>query len=190
MGRLEVEFEFATAICAARGTTGSSSLPPQVADAIGLVPSPNFYVAYEVDSVGSTTPQQKRLKYELTRWPTSLDPDQVTAEYEQNVPPPSYSWQKAGWRLSFEAIPRSPGRRGDPANTTIGIHPSMWVAEDSDRVLKAVRKKGRKYGDLALPFIVAVGNPRSPHLGNGKTGRYSHRTSTSDAPRPHSPWPA
>ncbi|MEV7032574.1 hypothetical protein AB0N99_20450 [Streptomyces sp. NPDC093272] len=140
------------------GTTGSSSLPPQVADAIDLVPSPNFYVAYKVDSVGSTTPQQKRLKYELTRWLASLDPDQVTAEYEQKVPLPRYSWQEAGWRLSFDAIPRSPGRRGDPANRTIGIHPSVWVADDSDRVLKAVRKKGRKYGDLALPFIVAVGN--------------------------------
>ncbi|MGW7750283.1 hypothetical protein ACWGK6_01680 [Streptomyces violaceusniger] len=138
--------------------TGSSSLPPQVVDAIDRVPSPNFYVAYKVDSVGSTTPQQRRLKNELTLWLASLDPDQVTAEYEQKVPLPRHTWQEAGWRLSFEAIPRSPGRRGDPTSRTIGFHPSVWVADDSDRVLKAVRKKGRKYGDLALPFIVAVGN--------------------------------
>ncbi|MFJ6543302.1 hypothetical protein ACIQMP_22005 [Streptomyces sp. NPDC091385] len=138
--------------------TGSSSLPPQVVDAIDRVPSPNFYVSYKIDSVGSTTPRQNRLRSGLKRWLASLDPDQVAAGHERKVSRPKHVWQEEGWRLEFEAIPRSPGRRGDPTSRTIGIHPSVWVADGSDRVLKAVRKKGKKYGDLALPFIVAVGN--------------------------------
>ncbi|AYN40588.1 hypothetical protein D9753_18725 [Streptomyces dangxiongensis] len=177
--------------------TGSSSLPPQVADAIDRIPSPNFYVSYKVDSIGSTTPPQKRLKSELTGWLANLDPDLVTAEYEQKVPLPRHTWQEADWRLSFEAIPRSPGRRGDPASRTIGFHPSVWVADDSKRLLKAVRKKGGRYGDLALPFIVAVGNsavfPEDEDIESalyGTSVEYAHRTGSTFGRNPDGYWTA
>ncbi|MEU0690122.1 hypothetical protein [Streptomyces uncialis] len=139
------------------GGTGDS-IPPQVEDTIDRIPSPNFSVSYKVDAVGLTTPSQKRLKSELPRWLASLNPDLVTAEYKQKVPLPRYVWREAGWCLTFEAIPRSPGRRGNPASRTIGIHPSVWVADDSRRVFEAVKDKGGKYGDLGLPFIIAIGN--------------------------------
>ncbi|WP_237542738.1 MULTISPECIES: hypothetical protein [unclassified Streptomyces] len=139
------------------GGTGDS-IPPQVKDAIDCIPSPNFSVSYKVEAVGLTTPSQKRLKNELPRWLASLDPDLVTAEYEQKIPLPRYVWREAGWGLTFEAIPRSPERRGNPASRTISIHPSVWVADDSRRVFEAVKNKGGKYGDLDLPFIVAIGN--------------------------------
>ncbi|MYS22237.1 hypothetical protein GTW78_19085 [Streptomyces sp. SID4948] len=141
------------------GDTVSNPLPPQLADAIDGVPSPNFFVSYEFDRVGSATPPQKRLKAGLTRWLASLNPDQVIAEYERKLPLPKYTWQEADWCLTFQAIPRSPGKRGDPTSRTIGIHP--WTAgfdDESDRVLDAVKRKGGKYGDLGLPFIVAVGH--------------------------------
>ncbi|MFD5815146.1 hypothetical protein [Streptomyces sp. NPDC127038] len=138
---------------------GSNALPPQLTDAIDRLPSPNFFVSCKLHSAGSTTPPQKRLKAELTNWLASLDPDQVIADYERKVPLPKHTWQEAGWCLTFEAIPRSPGKRGDPSSRTIGIYPSAWMVEDgSERVLDAVRKKGGKYGDLELPFIVAVGH--------------------------------
>ncbi|MBO3674795.1 hypothetical protein J5X86_07025 [Streptomyces sp. NEAU-YJ-81] len=140
------------------GDTGPKSLPPQLTDAIDRVPSPNFLLSYKLDSAGSGTPPQKRLKTGLTRWLASLDPDQVIAQYECKFPLPRHTWQEAGWCLTFEAFPRSPGRRGDPTSRAIGIHPAVWVDDESDRVLDAVRKKGGKYGDLALPFIVAVGH--------------------------------
>ncbi|MEU5682418.1 hypothetical protein DEJ48_07605 [Streptomyces venezuelae] len=133
-------------------------LPPDLADAIDSVPSPNFFVSYTLEQTGPMTPRQRRLKTELTQWLASLHPDQVIAEYERKVPLPKHTWQEAGWRLSFEAIPRSPGKRGNPTSRTIGIHPAMsWFGDESGQVLDAVKKKGGKYGDLALPFIVAVG---------------------------------
>ncbi|MGW4619539.1 hypothetical protein [Streptomyces sp. NPDC004592] len=137
--------------------TGFTPAPPQLLDAIDGVPSPNFFVSYKVDKAGPTTPSQRRLKTGLERWLASLDPDQVIADYERKVPLPRYTWQEAGWCLTFEAIPRSPGKRDDPTSRTIGIHPVEWLDGESDRVLEAVKKKGGKYGDLALPFIVAVG---------------------------------
>lgn len=141
------------------GDTMPNALPPQLADAIDGVPSPNFFLSYTLDRAGSATPPQKRLKTGLTRWLASLDPDQVIAEYVRKVPLPRHTWQEAGWCLTFDAIPRSPGKRGDPTSRAIGIHPATsWLDDESDRVLEAVKKKGGKYGDLALPFIVAVGH--------------------------------
>lgn len=138
--------------------TPSNPLPPQVSDAIDSVLSPNFFVSYRLDRAGSATPPQKRLKAGLTGWLASLDPDEVIAAYERRVPPPKHIWQEAGWCVIFEPIPRSPGKRGDPTSRTIGIHPATsWLGDESDRVLEAVRKKGGRYGDLKLPFIVAVG---------------------------------
>ncbi|MFC9132885.1 hypothetical protein ACFT4A_39445 [Streptomyces sp. NPDC057099] len=140
------------------GTTTSISLPPQLIDAIDRVPSPNFFLSYKLDSVGSATPSQRRLKTELTRWLASLDPDQVIAEHERKMPLPKHTWLEAGWAITFEAIPRSPGKRGDPTSRAIGVHPAIWVGDEPNRVFDAVKRKGRKYGDLGLPFIVAVGH--------------------------------
>ncbi|MFI1171533.1 hypothetical protein [Streptomyces melanogenes] len=140
------------------GGTGSNRLPPQLSDAIDDVLSPNFFVSYKVDRTGSATPPQKRIKAGLTRWLASLDPDRVAAEYARKVPLPKRTWQEADWCFTFEAIPRSPGKRGNPASRTIGIHSAIWVDGESNRVLDAVKRKGGKYGDLALPFIVAVGH--------------------------------
>jgi hypothetical protein len=139
--------------------SASNPLPPQLADAIDRVPSPNFFVSYELNRAGSATPPQKRLKAELTRWLASLDPDQVIAGYERKVPLPKHTWQDGDWSITFQAFPRDPSARGGPTSRTIGIHPvSDGLDDQPRRVLDAVRKKGGKYGDLALPFIVAVGH--------------------------------
>lgn len=123
------------------GDTVSNTLPPHLTDAIDSVPSPNFFVSYNLDKAGSAAPPRKRLKAGLTRWLASLDPDQVIAGSQRKVPLPRHTWQEAGWRLTFEAIQRA----GPSASTP-------------DRMLDAVKRKGGKYGDLNLPFIVAVGH--------------------------------
>lgn len=136
-------------------------LPSALVDAIDSVRSPNFFVSVSIDGTGSAaTPPQKRLKAELTRWLAELDPDQVFAGYKQHKAPlPTQTWQGAGWSISFTAVPRSPGKRGDLSTRTIGVYPAMaWFNNRSELVLHAVKKKGKKYGELSLPFIVAVGH--------------------------------
>ncbi|MFJ4407236.1 hypothetical protein [Streptomyces sp. NPDC088910] len=137
---------------------GRHAVPAQLIDAIDRVPSPNFFLSYRLDTAGAATPPQRRLKSGLFRWLEGLDPDQVIASYERGAPLPMCTWREAGWCLTFEAIPRSPGRRRAPTGGTIGVHPSHWLDDQSNRVLAAVKKKGGKYGDLGLPFIVAVGH--------------------------------
>jgi hypothetical protein len=137
---------------------GRHSVPPQLIDAIDRVRNPNFFLSYRLVRTGSGTPPQKRLKTGLARWLEGLDPDQVIARYERKAPLPSHTWQEAEWCLTFEAIPRSPDRRGVSTRGAISVHPSQWLDEKSNRVLAAVKRKGGKYGDLGLPFIVAVGH--------------------------------
>ncbi|MYV53719.1 hypothetical protein [Streptomyces sp. SID3212] len=173
-------------------------LPPHLNDAIDSVPSPNFFVSCEIEKTGSATPPQKRLKSELMRWLADLDPDRVIAEHERDVPLPKYTWQEAGWCLSFEAIPRSPGKRGDPTSRTIGIYPAMdWLDNDSERVFDAVKRKGGKYGDLELPFIVAVGHaaafPEDEDIETalyGSSVEYSHAGAPTFGRRPDGYWTA
>ncbi|MET8136316.1 hypothetical protein ABZV24_30995 [Streptomyces sp. NPDC005251] len=178
--------------------TGSYLLPPQLSDAIDRLPSPNFFVSCKLHSAGSATPPQKRLKTELTRWLASLDPDQTIADYERKVPLPKHTWEQAGWCLTFEAIPRSPGKRGDPSSRTIGVYPSVWVVEDgSERVLDAVTYKGGKYGVLELPFIVAVGHaadfPEDEDVAKalyGSTVEYAHASGSTFGRKPDGYWTA
>ncbi|GHE80184.1 hypothetical protein GCM10017786_07800 [Amycolatopsis deserti] len=139
------------------GDPTQDAMSGRLLDAINGVPSPNFFLSVSIIRVGSVEPPQRRLKAELVQWLGGLDPDRVQADYEQRqVPLPTHIWQEAGWSLSFTAMPRSPGVRGR-FSRGIGIYPMIWMRDRSDHVLGAVKKKGGKYGDLALPFIVAVG---------------------------------
>jgi hypothetical protein len=149
------------AICTTQrvGDLVAAAVPPQLLDAINSVPSPNFFLSYTLHTTGSNTPSQKRLKADLKSWLAGLDPDHVFARYKHGKPFPRRSWEQAGWHLTFEAIPRDPGGRGGSTSRTIGIHPPIaWIGDDSDRIFEAVKEKGSKYGELGMPFIVAVGN--------------------------------
>ncbi|MEU0511637.1 hypothetical protein [Amycolatopsis sp. NPDC006125] len=139
------------------GDPTQDAMSGRLLDAINSVPSPNFFLSVSIVRVGSAEPPQRGLKSELARWLGGLDPDQIQADYEQRqVPLPSHIWQEAGWSLSFTAMPRSPGARRRSARA-IGIYPMIWMRDRSDHVLNAVKRKGGKYGDLALPFVVALG---------------------------------
>ncbi|WP_433261542.1 hypothetical protein ACQPZF_27105 [Actinosynnema sp. CS-041913] len=142
------------------GDMTSGALTPSLIDAIESVPSPNFYLAVSVNQAGSAAPSQKRLKAGLIRWLAALDPDRFLADRDRHdMPLSAHVWREAGWSVSSRAIPRSIENRGLPSNGTIGFYPALaWFDSGSSLVFDAVRKKGKKYGDLSLPFVVAVGN--------------------------------
>lgn len=134
-------------------------LTASLLDAINTVPSPNFYLAVTINRTGAKKPSQKRLKADLARWLEELDPDEFIADRElRNGARARHTWAEADWSISFEAIPRSPESRGLPGRT-IGFYPTIaWFGGESELVLDAVKRKGTKYGELNLPFIVAVGH--------------------------------
>jgi hypothetical protein len=135
-------------------------LTPQLTDAINGVTSPNFLLAVSVEETGPPAPPLKRLRSELTRWLADLDPDQVSADHQDHGHPwPRHVWEERDWRLTFDAIPRRPDRRGLPSARAIGIYPAIgFFRTRTHAVLDAVKEKGNKYGDMPVPYIIAVGD--------------------------------
>ncbi|RAS59703.1 hypothetical protein C8D87_1133 [Lentzea atacamensis] len=136
--------------------TAYSTLTLSLFDAINAVPSPNFSLAVTINKTGTAKPSEKRLKAGLVRWLEGLDPDEFDGA-QDNPAKFSHTWEEGDWSFSFQAILRSLGNRGLSAST-IGFYPALpWFGGESDLMHSAVKKKGSRYGDLDLPFVVAVG---------------------------------
>ncbi|MDT0479588.1 glycosyltransferase [Streptomyces sp. DSM 41640] len=65
--------------------------------------------------------------------------------------------------LMFEAIPRIPGKRGDPSSRTIGIYPRCGWTEN--RALCSTRSRGREGSAAISPS--SRGRGRAPAQGSG-----------------------
>lgn len=130
-----------------------------VIDSINKLDSPNFYLSLSADGDPESTPSGKKLKKKLSRWLNGLDPDEVTRNVEASGHSafPRIEINQDGWNVEFVAIPKSPERRGLENSTTIGSLSNgvRWLGT-WESIRDAVLKKGKHYGDIDLPFLVAV----------------------------------
>ncbi len=129
-----------------------------VLESIEKLDSPNFFIGISAKGNPDTPPPGKALRGELSNWLSSLDPDAVAMDVEENGPEqiPSMTWEHAGWRVEFEAIPIKPEKRGK-GQRVIGVLSggARWV-NAWETIRNAVRSKGGRYGELKTPFIVAI----------------------------------
>jgi len=126
-------------------------------DTVNRVGDTNCVLMLDELREGVTPPAAAKLRAELRRWLTSLDPDDMT-DLEHA---PTFQWEQDGWAASFRAIPkaqhaRRPARRGDRAIGVYG-HTSAQMVDDAPTIRDALKAKYRDYGDLDAPFIIAVG---------------------------------
>lgn len=131
-----------------------------VFNVINCMNSPNFILSVYHSGVPASSPPARRLCQELERWLSSLDPDEHARIAEQAGVDqlPIREWQHEDWKLTFRAFPKSLEYRGQPGAPVIAvIGPSdAAVVETHVPVRSAVRRKATKYGNLDLPYIVAV----------------------------------
>lgn len=129
-----------------------------VLEAIEKIDSPNFFVGISAHDNPHTPPPSKALRRELANWLSSLDPDSVAKDVEENGHEriPSMTWEHEGWHVEFEAIPIKPERRGK-GQRIIGVLSggARW-ANVWEPIRDAVRTKGGWYGELKKPLIVAI----------------------------------
>lgn len=126
-------------------------------DVINRLDDRNFYLWLHVLQIGPRNPAAARLRTELARWLTTIDPDSVTDYAEA----PRLRWEQEGWVAEFSAIPVRQDVRGQNRQDrrAIGIYadrPAAWV-DDSTTIQKALSSKDGEYGQLDKPFIIAVG---------------------------------
>ena len=150
----------ATSALPSQDETAKERMIAQLYDSLNKTESPNFFVAVELNGTPTTSPPGKRLRQELERWLSTLDPDDLRHRLEtggfDNLP--SFEWSYQDWSISFLPIAKSSALRGKPGVRPIGTTlPTKAKAVDShSSIHRAVIAKATKYGELALPFIVAV----------------------------------
>ena len=130
-----------------------------VYDALDRMKSPNFFLLIRLRGSPSTPPPGGRMRRFLERELAKLDPDEVATRYETGGygALPAWHCEHEGWRLTFRAWPKSPNARGKPGVRPIGMrfYEPRWIGTHLG-VRNSIGSKATKYGDLDLPFVVAV----------------------------------
>lgn len=125
-------------------------------DTVNRLDDPNFMLWLDDLVEGSNPPSAARLRADIGRWLSELDPD---APWNMESAP-SYRWRHDGWSVTFKPIPIRPDARGRrPKGRAIGVygHTGVNWIDDAPTVRKALVSKQHEYGDLDAPFIIAVG---------------------------------
>lgn len=139
--------------------TAANARIAQVYDTLNAMESPNFFLGIRLRGAPATPPHGARLRRDLTRWLSGLDPDVLrhTLEAAHWDGLPSYEWSHDGWDLSFLPIAKSPSLRGQPGVRPIGVRiPAVRLLNSHAAMKTAICNKATRYGDLDLPFVVAV----------------------------------
>jgi hypothetical protein len=130
-----------------------------VYDQIDKLETPNFFISIgSIEGVTTRQPSGRRIRVFLKEHLASLDPDKVAAEYtECQKDFPSWVYEEGELRIEFGVVPKSPEGRLKGGGRAIGIFgmKTRW-GTDAPSLRDAVTKKGGRYGDLGVPYVVAV----------------------------------
>jgi hypothetical protein len=123
--------------------------------------SQDFMLGIEIESAGANELRKVGvLRRTLADWLATLDPDETEQQWAETGEIPTLSWPDgSGWTLVFEAFPSKPEYRGQPAERPLGVFMDepMGPIADEGRLRRALRRKRpSEYGDLALPYVVAI----------------------------------
>jgi hypothetical protein len=132
-----------------------------VYNALNKVSSPNFFIGVEAKGAPSTPVPGKEVRKAVEAFLQGLNPDLVVAQLQSGGgldDLPRQQFKHHDWRLEFYAMPKSPAARGKPDIRPLGILGPGKAREVDDRgpLRDAILAKGGRYGDLGMPYIIAV----------------------------------
>ena len=139
--------------------TSAKARENQVYDTLNRMKSPNFFIGVKVRRAPTTNPPGKKMRSFLQNNLSSLDPDEVTKQFEQGglEALPHWNWEHDGWQITFFPLPKKPEARGKPSVRPIGlqIHGACFLTPHVG-IRKSIQDKASKYGKIDLPYIVAI----------------------------------
>ncbi|MEI8240466.1 MAG: hypothetical protein WCI22_13720 [Actinomycetota bacterium] len=141
-------------------TAAADARRARVYDLLNGLDSPNFFLWIDVVSEGLESPSTKSLRRDLATWLSRLNPDavdQLIADEGFDVVE-RFEWDCDDWHLVFRPWPKSQASRGSAELRPVGAWgPSEAAIIDSEGPLRrALKEKGKAYGALGLPYVVAV----------------------------------
>jgi hypothetical protein len=134
----------------------------QVYDLIDRLDSPNFFLDVTVVEPGPSSPPVTRLRRDLSRWLSGLDPDEVTKVMVSGGGiyswPSPFEWSESGWEVEFIPIPKVARARGRPGIRPIGVLKGLGpeVVDRYAPIRRVLDFKAKHYGELDYPLVVAV----------------------------------
>lgn len=123
------------------------------------VDSPDFFLWVEIEGVPTTPPPAKEIASFVNRHLAELNPDEIIRLYElgkfEEIP--QWSFEHVGWKIEFRPIPKKIEARGKPGIRPIRIlSTSVQLVDHRISIREAITRKAGRYGDLDLPYVVAV----------------------------------
>jgi len=130
-----------------------------VYDTINKMDSPNFFIGLEMRGTPNTPVPGAKWRRFLGGKISKLNPDQVASLLEIGGLKALPRWRRThdGWDITFVAIPKSPKTRGKKGIRPIGYKTFRFrKLEEHEYIRKAIKEKATKYGELNLPYIIAI----------------------------------
>lgn len=139
--------------------TTSSARIDQVYDSLNKIDSPNFTLAVDLIRHTSKAFGARPLRRRVESWLRDLDPDQHMlgeAVGLEDLPFKRDEEEKSGWIIEFRAIGKPVEARGKSGVRPVGLMNDDLPWANEGGVGRALSDKGRAYGNLDAPFVVAV----------------------------------
>jgi hypothetical protein len=143
-----------------QSVTAAERRQAELEDAINQLPCPNFWLCLDTSGTATENIPVSKARKKLQGWLEGLNVEQVIkeAEIKGDTALPSFTDSYGGLTITVTANPIPPERRADADIPTVGIFaPDELLEWDTkDDIRQAVLRKAKCYGDLKLPYLIAI----------------------------------
>jgi hypothetical protein len=153
-----IYFEATLATDRSREDVGAQRRLDQAFKTIDSIPSPDFWAIVSWSGIPTAPITGKTLKQKLQQWLARLDHDEVSIAWQGGVESTQvlvYEEHSVRFRISPVPRPCSPGPTAPTRFIGIRMPDASWV-QPSLAIRDAVNSKATRYGELDLPYVVAV----------------------------------
>lgn len=129
-------------------------------DSLNRVSSPDYFLDMKYRGSPEGNLKGRQLRGQLEDWLRSLNFEEIRKVYDDGFfdSMPMYLYEEGGLSVTFTPIPKGPANRGRLDVRTIGTDGPMEAksVHVHDDIKSALGGKAKKYGEPALPLVVAV----------------------------------
>lgn len=142
---------------ASKTTQAASARVQVLLNTLNGVADPNFYLWLDHIEEGTNPPAGADARKRIRHWLKTLDPD----DYPHLNQMPTFRWDRGGWVVIVRAMPKPLAGRGaahaHERSIAVDAHMPAAFVNDPATIRAALAEKHNAYGDLAAPFVIAVG---------------------------------
>jgi hypothetical protein len=123
-----------------------------------LIESPDYFLSLSVNGSPESPPPARKLANYINSELGLLDYDEIARIYKQeglqNLP--RWHFDHDGWHIEIQPIPKSK-LRGKSGVRPIGSRiTGIKMVDNWTPIRDSILEKGRKYGELDMPFVIAI----------------------------------